>query len=93
MCSGPSFHAALGRLVLGKPPLHKFSRHVVGSLWTLSLVDCPPPSTFTGFGLFVGGKVFFLDGQLPVEQGMVGSCSLVSDLDRGFSPTVRYLVK
>ena len=68
MCSGPSFHAALGRLVLGKPPLHRFSRHVVGSLWTLSLVDCPPPCTFAGFGLFVGGKVFFLDGQLPVEQ-------------------------
>ena len=67
-CSGPSFHAALGRLVLGKPPLHRFARHVVGSLWTLSLVDCPPPCTFAGFGLFVGGKVFFLDGQLPVDQ-------------------------
>ena len=67
-CSGPDFHAALGRLVLGKPPLHRFSRHVVGSLWTLSLVASPPPCTFAGFGLCVGGKVFFLDGQLPVDQ-------------------------
>ena len=37
---GPSLYS---RLVLGKPPLRRFSRHVCGTLWVLSLVDCARP--------------------------------------------------
>ena len=53
---GPSFGSVLSRLILGKPPLCRFSRHVCDTLWVLSLVDCAPPLDTKGnLGLFVGG--------------------------------------
>ena len=76
-CSGPSFHAALGRLVLGKPPLHRFTRHVVGPLWTLSLLSIVHPRVpLLGLAcLLVAKSSSWMDNCLVIKQ-LVYSISL-----------------
>ena len=58
---GPSFGSALYRLVLGKPALCSFFRHVHASHWVLSLIDSEPPLDVKGnIGLHVGGSALRL---------------------------------